>query len=103
LEALTTLIDQRSDIEHAVFHDETNSPEPESQAFHLLIGLCIEAISSLGTVGLFAAKGHIAEVQSDTDTLSQQNLHRLIACLGGIGKLLKKAATSSPPLNKVSS
>lgn len=101
LEALTTLVDQRSDIERIIFHEEADSAEPESQAFHLLLGLCIEAISTMGTVGTSSSAAQGLDTKSNADALAHQNLNKLMACLSGIGKLLKKHASASHPLNKV--
>jgi hypothetical protein len=88
LEALTCQLDHSKS-------DGINDPE-QIQMFQMLLGLCVDAINTLGTVGIPQGK----EFASKALELSKRNLKTMTTCLQGISKLLQMASNGTEELDK---
>ncbi len=63
----------------------------------MLLGLCIDAINTLGTVGVAQGKDVVSKVAE----LAKRNLKKMITCLQSVGKLLHMAVKSAGGLDRV--
>ena len=98
IEALTTLMLQRKDIDYTIGLEKNASEVVnESKIFYLLYGLCMESISNIGAAGSYSSSksGHYS------DEKSKETLARLVSCLKCIQNLLNKISKGPQMIPKV--
>lgn len=99
MEALTTLMIQRKDIDFTVYLENgSNDSIEEHRIFNLLFGLCIDSISKIGSLGSYSV---IKGGNYAGGGYSAQMLSRLVSCLKCIQNLLKQISNNPQIMSKV--
>lgn len=99
IEALTTLMVRRNDIDFTAFSESITAQIPEeSKIFNLLYGLCIDSISKIGSIGSYSVivgSGH------PSNDVSKEMVDRLVCCLRCIQTLLKQISSHPEIMSEV--
>jgi hypothetical protein len=99
IEALTTLMVRRNDIDFTAFSESITAQIPEeSKIFNLLYGLCIDSISKIGSIGSYSVivgSGH------PSNDVSKEMVDRLVCCLRCIQNLLKQISSHPEIMSEV--